>query len=133
MIIQFPPILFMPALTGILTGFVYGPSIGFMVGFILSILHSILTRSLGPYIIYVIPAMGLLGMFGGYAGLGNWFGGNITMIGIVLSFLYNLTTGGLTAIITGETFKNILWNGTNFILNIILFIRIAPILLQLLA
>jgi len=89
----------------------------------------ILTRGLGPYIVYCIPAMGIVGLIAGYAAIGNWFGGDITIIGITLSLLYNLITGGLGTLTMQDFFDELVWSGSNFVLNFILFTNVAPIIL----
>jgi len=117
-------------LTVVLAGFVYGPFSGAMLGVVLLILHFILTRSLGPYVIYCVPAMGLIGLLAGWAAAGSWFGGNIATIGIALSLAYNLITGALGSLILQDFFEEFLWSGTNFALNFVLFARFAPIILS---
>lgn len=119
--------------TIVLIGYVYGPTTGLLAGLSLVTVHFILSRSLGPYIIYDIPAMGMVGLLAGYASMNGWLGGDISTIGIALSLLYNLFTGGLSSMITGEPFKEILWSGTNFMLNLVLFMRLAPAVLLLIA
>jgi hypothetical protein len=118
--------------TTVFVGFLYGPATGFLFGMVLLIIHSILSRMLGPYVIYCIPMMGIVGFLSGYAGAGGWFGGDFVLIGIVLSLIYNLVTGTLGTIFGGNLFKELLWNGTNFMMNLILFWKIAPIVLAVL-
>jgi hypothetical protein len=117
-------------LTVVLAGFVYGPFSGAVLGVVLLTLHFILTRSLGPYVIYCVPVMGLIGLLAGWAAAGSWFGGNITTIGIALSLAYNLITGALGSLILQDFFEEFLWSGTNFALNFLLFARFAPIILS---
>lgn len=118
--------------TTVLTGFLYGPMTGFMFGMLLLTMHSILARMLGPYIIYCIPMMGIVGLLSGYAGVGNWFGSDFALIGILLSLIYNLVTGTLGTIFGGNFLKELVWNGSNFIMNLILFARVAPMILAIL-
>ncbi len=113
----------------VLAGMAYGPLVGLVLGIVLLTFRFILTRGLGPYIVYCIPAMGIVGLMAGYASIGNWFGGNITIIGISLSLLYNLITGGLGCLIMQDFFDELVWSGSNFVLNFILFTYAAPIIL----
>ncbi len=115
--------------TSVFTGFLFGPVVGFFFGCVLLAVHLMLSKLLGPYVIYCIPMMGVVGMLSGYAGAGGWFGGNIALIGIMLSLLYNLVTGTLGTIFSGNFFKELMWNGTNFALNFVLFAKVAPIIL----
>lgn len=119
--------------TTVLTGFFYGPMAGFLLGIILLSIHLILARMYGPYIIYCIPMMGIVGLFAGYAGAGGWFGGDFVLIGISLSLVYNFVTGTLGTIFGGNFFKEFVWNGSNFALNLLLFVKVAPLILTLLA
>jgi hypothetical protein len=119
--------------TTVFAGFLYGPATGFLFGMILLIVHSILSRMLGPYIIYCIPMMGVVGLFSGYAAAGGWFGGDFVLVGIILSLIYNLVTGALGTIFGGNFLKELMWNGTNFALNVLLFMKVAPLVLAMLA
>ena len=119
--------------TTVFVGFLYGPTTGFLFGVLLLVIHLILSRMLGPYIIYCIPMMGVVGLLSGYAAAGGWFGGDFVIIGIVLSLIYNLVTGTLGTIFGGNFLKELVWNGTNFILNTLLFWKVAPVVLALLA
>lgn len=116
----------------VLTGFLYGPMVGLIIGTFLLIIHFILARSLGPYVIYCVPTMAVIGLLAGYAGTGGWFGGDVALVGIILSLIYNLITGGLGTIMFGDFFDELLWSGTNFALNFILFLKIAPMILTVL-
>lgn len=113
----------------VLAGMAYGPLVGLVLGIVLLTFRFILTRGLGPYIVYCIPAMGIVGLIAGYAAIGNWFGGDITIIGISLSLLYNLITGGLGTLTMQDFFDELVWSGSNFVLNFILFTNVAPIIL----
>lgn len=116
-------------LTVVLAGMVYGPVVGAGLGVVLVTLHFILARSLGPYVVYCIPAMGAIGLLAGWAMAGAWFGGGIATTGIVLSLLYNLITGGLGSLILQDFFEEFVWSGSNFALNFVLFAKVAPIIL----
>jgi len=116
-------------LTVVLAGVVYGPIVGGVLGVVLVTFHFILARSLGPYVVYCIPAMGFIGLLAGWATAGAWFGGGIATTGIVLSLTYNLITGGLGSLILQDFFEEFVWSGSNFALNFVLFAKVAPIIL----
>lgn len=115
--------------TTVFVGFLYGPTTGFLFGAMLLTVHLILSRMMGPYIIYCIPMMGVVGMLSGYAAAGGWFGGDFVIVGIVLSLIYNIVTCGLGTFFGGNFVKELVWNGTNFALNLLLFAKFAPLLL----
>lgn len=112
----------------VLGGFLYGSFTGAVIGIVLLTIHFILSRNLGPYVIYCVPMMGIVGFLAGSSAVSGWFGGNIVVIGIVLSLLYNLVTGGIGSI-TYNFFSELMWSGTNFALNFVLFTKFAPIIL----
>jgi len=118
--------------TTVLSGFLYGPLVGMVVGAFLITVHLILAKSLGSYVLYCIPTMAVVGLLAGYAVAGGWFGGDIVMVGIILSLVYNLITAGLGTIVLGDFFNELLWSGTNFALNFVLFLKIAPAVLSIL-
>lgn len=116
--------------TVVLAGFVYGPVVGAVLGFVLLTLHLILARSLGPYVIYCVPAMAVVGMLAGYAATDGWLGGDIALIGILLSLLYNFATAGLGSVMLKDLIEETVWSGSNFVLNVVLFAKFAPIVLS---
>ena len=118
--------------TTVLSGFLYGPLVGMVVGAFLITVHLILAKSLGSCVLYCIPTMAVVGLLAGYAVAGGWFGGDIVMVGIILSLVYNLITAGLGTIVLGDFFNELLWSGTNFALNFVLFLKIAPAVLSIL-
>lgn len=114
--------------TTVLAGVIYSPIVGLVMGLFLVTIHFILTKSLGPYILYCVPMMGVIGLLAG-SGL---FAGDVVMLGITLSLFYNLVTGGLGTLILKDFFAEVLWSGTNFVLNYVLFLKVAPIILLML-
>ncbi len=56
---------------------------------------------------------------------------NITTLGITLVFAYNVTMFVLTQVMGGDIAWNLPYEGTNLLFNVFLFIKIAPILQQL--
>ena len=118
--------------TTVLAGVIYGPIVGLVMGLFLVTIHFILTKSLGPYIGYCIPMMGIVGLLAGYGAAGSWFGGDITTLGILLSLTYNLVTGGLGTVILKDFFAELVWSASNFVLNYVLFLKFAPIILLML-
>lgn len=56
---------------------------------------------------------------------------NITTLGITLVFAYNVTMFVLTQVMGGDIAWNLPYEGTNFLFNVFLFIKVAPILQQL--
>jgi hypothetical protein len=119
----------MVTLIAVLSGSVFGPTVGLVIGGVLSALHLALSRALGPYIIYCIPAAALIGFLAGYAPFSAAFGGNVVLMGIVLSVVYNMITSGLGIWISGNFFGDMLWSITNVTLNYVLFTAIAPAVL----
>ncbi len=117
-------------LVAVLTGYLFGPGVGGIMGLALLSLHFILTRSFGAYVFYCVPAMGAVGFLAGSSVFTGWLGGDIALIGIMLSLLYNLVTGGLGSFLFRDTFDEMLWSGTNLLFNLILFYRFAPIVLS---
>ena len=119
-------------LTVVLSGFLYGSLTGVVVGVVLMTMHFILSRNLGPYVVYCVPMMGIVGFLAGSATVSGWIGGDIATIGIALSLFYNLVTGGIGSI-TYNFFSELVWSGTNFALNFVLFAKFAPIILLIMA
>ncbi len=113
----------------VITGFVYGPWTGASMGVLMMIIHFVLSMSLGPYVVYCTPIMGLIGYAAGYVGLNTWLGGNITMLGILLSISYNLITGSIGTFLFNDFFEELTWSGSNVMINCILFSRFAPLIL----
>ena len=116
--------------TTVLTGFLYGPMVGLTVGLLLVIIHFILSKSLGPYVIYCVPAMAAVGLLAGYAAAGGWFGSDIFMIGVALSLAYNLFTGSVGSILAGNPVDDFIWSSTDFVINFVLFAKMAPLILS---
>ena len=56
---------------------------------------------------------------------------DVTALGITLVLAYNLTMLTLTQIMGGELAWNLPYEATNFVLNVFLFMKIAPLLKQL--
>ena len=56
---------------------------------------------------------------------------NITMLGITLVLAYNATMFALTQLMGGGLAWNLPYEGTNFAFNVVLFVKVAPFLLQL--
>jgi len=116
----------------VLAGVVYGPLAGAVMGIVLLMLHFVLTRNLGPYVAYCIPAMGVIGLIAGYASSFGAVGTDIAVFGVMLSLLYNLITGGLGSLMLNDFFEELVWSGSNFALNFVLFSAFAPVILSVL-
>ncbi|MBI2142893.1 hypothetical protein HYU20_00945 [Candidatus Woesearchaeota archaeon] len=56
---------------------------------------------------------------------------DITTLGITLVFAYNVTMLALSIMMGGDLAWNIPYEGTNFLFNVFLFVKVAPLLLQL--
>ena len=56
---------------------------------------------------------------------------NVTTLGITLVLAYNATMFALTKLMGGDLAWNIPYEGTNFVFNTILLVKVAPFLLQL--
>lgn len=119
--------------TAVIAGFVLGPSAGLAIGTLLMTVHLVLARSLGPYLFYCVPTMAMIGLLAGYAAAGGWFGADFVLTGIMLSLLYNAVTAGLGTVLFADFFDEMLWSGTNFALNVLLFSKVAPFALAMLA
>jgi len=117
-------------LVTVMSGYLFGSGVGGVMGLAMLSLHFILTRSYGAYVFYCVPAMGAVGYLAGYFASAGWLGGDIAAIGIVLSLFYNIVTGGTGSLLFRDVFEELLWSGTNFLFNLILFYRFAPILLS---
>jgi hypothetical protein len=120
----------MVTLIAVLSGSVFGPTVGMLIAAIISSLHLVLTRALGPYVIYCIPAAALVGFLAGYAPFASIFGGNIVLLGMVLALTYNIITSGLGILISGNIFGDLLWSGSNLAFNYVVFFAIAPIVIR---
>ena len=114
----------------VLSGVLYGPVIGLAVGMVLVTLRFIITKGLGPYVAYCIPMMGVVGLLAGYSAS---FFGSVATAGIVLSVAYNLVTASLGTLMMHDFFEELLWSGTNLIVNVALFSYVAPIIIGALA
>lgn len=114
-------------LISVLAGFMYGPAVGAAMAAMMIVLHFVVSRSLGPYVVYCVPTMVAVGAAAGYAHA--WFpAAGVAAVGIVLSALYNVVTGGLGSILSGSPFEDLTWSGTDFLLNYVLFTAVAPAL-----
>ena len=56
---------------------------------------------------------------------------NITTLGITLVLAYNVTMFALSMLMGGDLAWNLPYEGTNFVFNVFLFVKVAPFLLQL--
>ena len=118
--------------TTVLSGFLFGPFVGAAVGAVLLTLHFFISGSLGIYIVYAVPTMTIIGLISGYPAMAMVFGGSIVKIGIVLSFVYNLITASFGTFFLNDPIDEMMWSGSNFIFNVLLFIKFAPIILSIL-
>jgi len=110
----------------VLVGFAYGPAAGLVMGGILITLHFILARNIGAHLVYCIPAMALVGFAAGY---GHALQLGIALLGVSLSALYNVVTGAIGTVMFGDFPDELVWGGTNFALNYVLFTAAAPAIL----
>jgi hypothetical protein len=120
----------MVTLIAVLSGVVFGPTVGLVIGAAMSALHLVLSRALGPYVIYCIPAAAFIGFLAGYAPFSSVFGSNIVLMGITLSLIYNIITSGLGILISGNIFGDMLWSLSNLAVNYALFFAIAPTVIR---
>lgn len=119
-------------LVSVLAGFMYGPATGAAMAAAMVVLHFVVSRSMGPYVAYCVPMMALVGALAGYAHA--WFpAAGIAVVGIALSALYNVVTGGLGAALSGSPFDDIVWSGTDFALNYVMFTAAAPAIIAVVA
>jgi len=119
-------------LISVLAGFAYGPMAGASMAAVMVVMHFVISRSLGPYVAYCVPMMAVVGALAGYAHV--WFpAAGIATVGVALSALYNVVTGGLGTTLSGSPFEDLLWGGTDFVLNYLLFTAAAPLILAVVA
>jgi hypothetical protein len=119
-------------LISVLAGFVYGPVTGAVIALVMIVLHFVVSRSLGPYVAYCVPMMTVVGALAGYAHA--WFpAAGIATVGVALSALYNVVTGGLGTALSGSPVEDLLWSGTDFALNYLMFTAAAPLILTVVA
>jgi len=116
--------------TTVISGFLFGPFVGAAVGAVLMTLHFFISGSLGIYIVYAVPTMAIIGLISGYPAMATAFGGSIVRIGIVLSFVYNLITASLGTFFLNDPIEEMVWSGSNFIFNVLVFLKFAPIILS---
>lgn len=109
-------------LISVLGGFVYGAIVGLVLGIVFSILHYLLSQSFGQYLFYSIPMFGLIGFIAGLLPYSN-----IIFLGIVLSLVYNIITALIGGFASGDFGGELVWSGTDFIMNFILFFLFVPI------
>ncbi|MFH1623159.1 MAG: hypothetical protein ABIA12_01410 [Candidatus Aenigmatarchaeota archaeon] len=107
----------------VLAGFLYGPSAGLMMGGVLVALHFVLARNLGAHLVYCIPTMSLIGFLAGY---GHEWPFGVALLGVSLSGLYNVITGAVGTVMFGDFFQELVWSGSNFALNYVMFTAVAP-------
>jgi len=108
----------------VLVGFAYGPSSGLAIGGALLALHFVLARNLGPHLVYCIPSMAAVGFIAGYHAALPF--GSVAMMGVALSAMYNLLTGAVGTLMFNDLPDELVWSGTNFLLNYMLFTLVAP-------
>jgi hypothetical protein len=116
------------ALTTIITGYVYGATPGIAVGLVLIIFHLVIGGFLGIYIIWTIPE---------YAAIGYLASIMTTMpiatVGIILVLGINTVNMVITSIVFGaNAARHLPWALTNLLLNIPLFLFVAPVIVQIL-
>lgn len=113
-------------LVTVLSSVIYGPFAGMLIGCVMITARFILTKMLGPYVLYSIPSMMFVGIMGWY--MVEWTG-DITTTGIILSVVYNAITASLGSLIMKDFFQEILWSGSNIVVNAALFYYVAPIVM----
>ncbi|MBI4894939.1 MAG: hypothetical protein HY831_00455 [Candidatus Aenigmarchaeota archaeon] len=117
------------AFTAIITGFIYGATAGIAVGLILIVFHLAVAGFFGVYVIWTIPEYGLMGYLAATLAASH----SITFIGLSLVIGINVVNMIITAsLFRGHSAKHLPWVFTNILFNAILFIFLAPNLVQIL-
>ena len=116
------------ALTTIITGYVYGATAGIVLGLVLIVFHLVIGGFLGIYIIWTIPEYVALGYLASIM-----TSMPIATVGIILVLGLNITNMVLTSVIFGaRAASHLPWAITNIILNVPLFLFLAPVIVQIL-
>jgi len=111
----------------ILMAYTHGIAAGLMVGILATILGKVLIGRIDEKLPISVIAISLVAV-----GAGLFPGANIVVLGIALVGLYNIALFSITQATGGDLGWNIPYEGTNFLINFILFTRIAPFLVPLL-
>lgn len=117
------------AFAAIITGFAYGATAGIIIGLILIVFHLAVAGFFGVYVIWTIPEYGLMGYLASTMAASQ----SITSIGIILVVGINIVNIIITAsVFRSHSIKHLPWVLTNILFNAILFIFLAPSLVQVL-
>lgn len=114
----------------VFTAYAFGGSAAVWVGVLAIFMHYVLSRNLDPYTIYVASVMAVTGWFAGMAFENAWFGGNLFVVGIISSVIYNILSG-VPGIISEELIEETFWGAVNLSINGMLLWKLAPILITL--
>ncbi len=111
----------------VLTGYGLGASYGIAMGIFSMLLHMVLSRNIGLYMVWVIPTYGLIGLLSGvFSGI------PIAQVGIILTIAAHIFFLFCTVFFfLGNIGKYLVYVMTNIIFNVILFSKVAPLLLSL--
>ena len=113
-------------LATILTAYSHGITAGLIVGIVSTIAGKVLIgridEKLPISIIAIATVATLAGLFSG---------ADIVILGIALVGIYNVALFALGTAMGGQVGWNLPYEGTNFLINFVLFTRIAPLLLPL--
>jgi hypothetical protein len=117
-------------LSTVLIGMTYGPLAGIIMGLTGRLMEAFSSSKYFSLII-TLPLYALVGLI---AGLFSSAGGNIVIIGIILSIAYALISGFLSfAALGGRASKAVIFAVTEIIVNVFLFANIAPAVLGIMA
>lgn len=103
------------------------PMDAFWIGGLLVSVHFVVSRNLGPYVFYCVPAMACVGYVASVAFSDAWFGGDVFLIGTLVCFIYDAAGVTIGSMLFNDFPKELIWGGTNFLLNALLFWKVAPI------
>lgn len=114
-------------LSTILMAYTHGIAAGLLVGILSTIFGKVLIGRIDEKLPISVAAISLLAVAAGI-----FSEANIATLGIVLVGLYNISLFSISMAMGGDLGWNIPYEGTDFLINIILFTRIAPLLVPLL-
>jgi len=111
----------------IITGVIAGPIVGMVVALILIVFHMFMTRSMGLYLLWVIPAYPFVAL------LASIFSHtSITPLGIALTFILHGIFILFTLILyPNNLVKHLPWSITGILLNVFYFRYFAPLIIHL--
>lgn len=114
-------------LSTILVAYTHGIMPGLAVGILSTVLGKVLIGRIDEKLPISVAAISVVAV------AASLFGGvGIVALGITLVAIYNVVMFSITMLMGGDLAWNVPYEGTNFLINVVLFTRVAPLLLLLL-